>query len=148
MRGHTYEFEVSGTSIKMKQEAPYPIEEDYFLATRVIEVHDDIEDILHEKEEISMPSNHGIYTWLTNVYRASRGFELGTFDPSLLAITMREQSKKWNSLAMGYASDAVTIVHTFITELLRLVCPDARIRCGLISLLTDDLIERYKKSID
>lgn len=61
---------------------------------------------------------------------------------------MREQSKKWNSLALGYVSDAVTIVHNFVTELLRIVYPDARVRRGLISLLTDHLIERYKKAVD
>lgn len=145
IRGHTYEFEVGGTSAKVEELCPV---DDDFLATRVIEAHDDIEDILHEKKEISMPSNQGIHEWLTKVYRASRGFELGTFDPSLLAITMREQSKKWNSLALGYVSDAVTIVHNFIVELLRLICPDERVRRGLISLLSDDLLERYKKALD
>ncbi|KAH6662694.1 dynamin family protein [Halenospora varia] len=39
---------------------------------------------------------------LTEVYRASRGFKLGTFDPSLLAIIIKEQSKKWDSIALGY----------------------------------------------
>jgi hypothetical protein len=147
MRGHTYNFEVGGTGTKVEQGVPCPLDHDFF-ATRVIEAHDDIEDILHEKEEISMPLNQGIHEWLTEVYCASRGFELGTFDPSLLAITMREQSKKWNSLALGYVSDAVTIVHNFFTELLRIVCPDARVRRGLISLLTDHLLERYKKAVD
>lgn len=109
MRGHTYEFKVGGTSGKVKWEEPSRIERNIF-ATRVVKAHDDIEDILHEKEEISLPSTQGIHEWLTRVYRASRGFELGTFDPSLLAITIREQSKNWNGLALGYISDAITIV--------------------------------------
>ncbi|KAH6664599.1 dynamin family protein [Halenospora varia] len=39
---------------------------------------------------------------LTEVYRASRGFKLGTFDPSLLTIIIKEQLKKWDSIALGY----------------------------------------------
>jgi hypothetical protein len=60
---------------------------------------------------------------------------------------MREQSKKWNSIATGYISDVVTIVHNFIAELLQLICPETRVRNGLTSLLIDGLLERYKKSI-
>jgi hypothetical protein len=116
-------------------------------ATRLNKDHEDIEDILFDNEELASPESQGILQWLTNVYRSSRGFELGTFDPSLLAITMREQSKRWNSIATGYISDAVTIVHNFVVELLQLICPDTRVRNGLTSLLMDGLLERYKKAI-
>jgi predicted NBD/HSP70 family sugar kinase len=72
---------------------------------------------------------------------------MGTFDPSLLVTMMREQSKKWKSIALGYISDVATHVHRFITNLLRLICPDARVLGGLISLLMDDLLEQYKKAV-
>ncbi|CZS92510.1 related to vacuolar sorting protein VPS1, dynamin, and related proteins [Rhynchosporium agropyri] len=118
-----------------------------FCNTRLNKDHEDIGDILSDNEELISPEGPGILQWLTKVYRSSRGFELGTFDPSLLAITMREQSKKWNSIAVGYISDAVTIVHNFITNLLQVVCVETRVRNGLISLLIDGLLERYKKAI-
>ena len=94
-----------------------------------------------------MPKDQGILKWLTKVYRVSRGFELGTFDPSLLTIMMTEQSKKWNSLALGYISDAGTIVHNFATNLIWLICPDEHVRSVSTSLLTGDLLERYMKTV-
>lgn len=75
-------------------------------------------------------------------------FRMGTFDPSLLVITIGEQSKKWNSIALGYISDITTILHSFVTNLLWFICPDKRVRGGLISLLMGDLLEQYKKAVD
>jgi hypothetical protein len=49
---------------------------------------------------------------------------------------------------LGYISDAVTIVHHFISELLRLICPDERIRSKLSGVLIDTLLKRYKKAVD
>ena len=115
--------------------------------TRLKEGHDDLEDILCDNQELNSPDSQGILEWLTEVYRSSRGFELGTFDPSLLAITMKEQSKKWSSIALGYVSDVVTIVHSFVTELLPLICPDERVRNGLTTLLMDGLLERYRRAV-
>jgi hypothetical protein len=159
--GHTYQFEVesmsggavpltTATSIKFSPdgEATEKSANPKLSITRLMEDNDDdIEDILHNDELLSMPETQGILEWLTVVYRASRGFELGTFDPSLLAITMREQSKKWDGIALGYISDVVTIVHSFVTRLLQVICPDERVRTGLTSLLVDGLRERYKKAI-
>lgn len=125
------------------------IEEPYatVLCTRLNEDHEDIEDILFHNEKLSSPESRGILQWLTTVYRSSRGFELETFDPSLLAITMREQSQRWNVIARGYISDTVTIVHNFVVELLHLVCSDTRVHNGLSFLLMDGLLDRYKKAI-
>jgi hypothetical protein len=155
--GHAYQFETRikrpaevlawpGITVPDDQETETDVKHKS-LATRLNEDHDDIEDILYNNEELTSPESQGILEWLTTVYRASRGFELGTFDPSLLAITMKEQSKKWDSIALGYISDVVTIVHNFVTELLRVICPDERVRNGLTSLLIDGLLERYKKAI-
>ncbi|KUJ09882.1 uncharacterized protein LY89DRAFT_700964 [Mollisia scopiformis] len=147
MLGHTYEFEVSST-IGGLDVSESEIEGRDTFRTRAIEPHNDIEDILCEEDELSVPLKHGIHDWLTSVYNESRGFELGTFDPSLLAITLTKQSMKWDSIALGYVSDAATIVHNFITDLLQLVCPDDRVRNGLMCLLIDELLERYKRAVD
>lgn len=56
---------------------------------------------------------------------------------------MKRQSVKWKSLALGYISDIMTIVHTFVVDLLRVVCPIERVRMGIMSLLMDRLVERY-----
>jgi hypothetical protein len=157
--GHTYDFEAGDSSGAVVSAEITPVKNNphqheteksansKLFPTRNTKTHSDIEDILPDTEQLSFPENQGILEWLTKVYRASRGFELGTFDPSLLAITMREQSKKWNGIALGYISDAVTIVHKFVTELFGLICLDERVRDGLISILMDGLLERYKNAV-
>jgi hypothetical protein len=112
------------------------------LDTRTHETHDDIKDLVHDNEVLSLPHDDDILKWLTTVYQDSRGLELGTFNPSLLPIAMKEQSKKWDSIAFGYISDVVTVTHTFVTDLLRHTCPDERVRNGLASMLMDGLLER------
>lgn len=156
--GHTYEFKdgiLSDIELSMEEDesssrgdASSVGDDDDVVETRVTESHPELEDIMHEKEELSKPNTKGIRTWLTKVYRTSRGFELGTFDSSLLAITMKNQSANWKGLALGYISDIVTIAHGFITDLLRLVCPNERVREGLLSILMDELVDRYKQAFD
>lgn len=162
--GHIYDFEVGSEAVEDFQPhiVPAPMVLNLaknrsnssdssvgpeLISTRTIAPHPDIEDILHENDEIRMPENEGIIEWLTEVYRASRGFELGTFDPSLLAVTFAEQSKRWPSISRAFVSDAVTIVHNFFTELLRIICPDEHTRSALASILMDGLLERYKNAI-
>ncbi|KAI9823492.1 MAG: hypothetical protein M1819_001346 [Sarea resinae] len=85
--------------------------------------------------------------WFKYVYQTSRGFELGTFDSRLLAITMKRQSANWDGIALGYISDIIAIVHHFIHHMLEVVCPNDRVRASLLSILTDSLIEKYKTAL-
>ncbi|CAD6586476.1 MAG: hypothetical protein ASARMPRED_002547 [Alectoria sarmentosa] len=108
----------------------------------------EIDDILYENYELPMPKPTGITAWLSEVYRTSRGFELGTFNASLLPIIWKKQSANWDDLALGYISDIVFLVHNFTINLLSAICEDERVESALTSALMDGLIERYKKSID
>jgi len=81
------------------------------------------------------------------VYRNARGFEIGTLNSSLLAVTMKRQAVKWRSLALGYMADVATMVHTFVVDLLFVVCPLERVRSGIMSLLIDGLVDQYKSVI-
>lgn len=111
--------------------------------------HPDLDDVLLEDGRIYQPkAGDAIKAWLKDTYQKSRGFELGTFDPALLPIIWKEQSAKWLVLAMGYINDIVCLVHGFTTELLSKICPDERIRRGLNSALLDELMKRYKASVD
>ena len=55
-----------------------------------------------------------ILAWLTDVHRNSLGSEIGTLNSSLLRVTMKHQSKKWNSLALEHIADVVAIIHTIL----------------------------------
>ena len=127
------------------------VEEEYnerSFSVRQTESQPEIDDILYENHTVPMPKPSGIVAWLNKVYKSSRGFELGTFDASLLPILWKKQSAKWDGLALGYISDIVSLVHSFTTTLLSAICEDQRVQSTLASVLMDGLIERYKKSID
>ncbi|KAK4690543.1 hypothetical protein P7C71_g6269, partial [Lecanoromycetidae sp. Uapishka_2] len=116
-------------------------------SVRYTENRPGIDDILHEDRKIEEPQSTGTIPWLEKVYRTYRGFELGTFDASLLPIILKKQSSKWDDLALGYISDIVSLVHDFIVTLLSAMCEDQRVRNGPTSVLMDGLIERYTNSI-
>ena len=117
-------------------------------SVRYEKTHVDLEDIAQESSLIPLPRSSGIKQWLEEVYKSSRGFELGTFDASLLPTIWRKQSANWESLALGYVEDIVSLVHSFTVDLLAKICKDPRARQALHLVLLDHLIERYRKSID
>lgn len=108
----------------------------------------ELDDILHDDCIVPTPKPTGITTWLEKVYKSSRGFEMGTFDASLLPIIWKKQSANWDDLALGYVSDIVSLVHNFTLALISAICEDDRVQSALMSMLMDGLIECYKKSID
>ena len=110
--------------------------------------HAELEDIMQDDSLIPLPKSVGIKQWLEEVYKSSRGFELGTFDASLLPLIWKKQSANWEALALGYVGDIVSLVHSFTMDLLANICKDPRARQGLRSVLLDQLTDRYKKSID
>ena len=121
---------------------------EHSLAVRYQDTFEQLDDLLPEDYEIVMPKVTGIKSWLEEAYKSSRGFELGTFDASLLPIIWKKQSTNWDALALGYISDIVSLVHGFTMKVLRNICPDEHIRRGLHSVLLDRLVERYRKGID
>lgn len=95
-----------------------------------------------------MPEARDILYWLKSIHRESRGFELGTFSPAILAVSMQAQAHKWPNLALGYVSDMIALVHSFVIKLLKEIVPNRHVREGLISLLVDGLKEKYLKALD
>jgi hypothetical protein len=108
---------------------------------------DGLEELVCGEETIRNESRKNVVDWLTTVYKTSRGFELGTFDSSLLAITMKTQSANWESIALGYVKDVISMAHGFISHLLKLICLDQRVREGLMSVLMDELSSKYQGAI-
>lgn len=93
------------------------------------------------------PSKMDIMGWLKKEYEESRGFELGTFDASLLGVTMKQQASDWRNLALGYISDIIVLVHNFVLQVLKHLTPNHRVFDGIKSRLIDDMIDRYQKAI-
>ena len=110
--------------------------------------HRELDDLMHDHTTVPEPKESGIKEWLAAVYKTSQGFELGTFDPALLPIVWKKQSRNWDALALAYIEDTIAIVHRFVVTLLSKICKDERIRRGLSSMLLEELARRYKKAID
>lgn len=157
--GHTINFDVvQESSIPMPElarEAPTffsPRVEDsetqQFLSPRRLTDEDCISELLPASVKLKEPSSRPILPWITHIYNNSRGFELGTFNASLLTLLWKKKSVNWDHLALGYISDVIIIVHKYTFTLLRGICGDERVRNGLISVLAEELETRYRKAID
>ncbi|KAH7392399.1 dynamin GTPase [Phaeosphaeria sp. MPI-PUGE-AT-0046c] len=114
------------------------------VVVRSTEDHPDIQDLVHEDRTLPGTSDQYILTWLKDEYRSSRGFELGTFDASLLAMVMKEQATKWCDLALGYVSDIISLVHFFILGILEHIAPSTRVLEGVKSRIADDIARMYE----
>ena len=162
-KGHTFHFDSSETdkvSDKRSNEWAFKAldvaaikldgdddEPEGTLEVRQVQDHPDLGDLVQAPGKLPEPQRGSIHGWLKEVYRGARGFELGTLNSSLLAVTMKRQSRKWTSLALGYIADIVTLTHHFVTDLLRVVCPVERVQLGVMSLLSDHLLEKYRSAI-
>ncbi|ODM21998.1 hypothetical protein SI65_02842 [Aspergillus cristatus] len=118
-----------------------------YIKTRKTANMEDLAEVIHECTKEVSPKDLGIYEWLTNVFCSSHGFEMGTFNPSLLATTMRKQSAKWPNFMLGYISDIITIVHWFILTALEVACVDQRVSRRLKAWLMDNLLSKYQDAI-
>ena len=119
-----------------------------FLSPRYFTNEDCISELLPASVQIEEPSTEPILPWITDIYNTSRGFELGTFNASLLTLLWMKQSSKWDDLALGYISDVITIITRYTFALLRGICGDERVLNGIVSVLAEDLETRYRKAID
>ena len=109
---------------------------------------DDMTEILDPGIILDAPKSDDIEVWLRDLYESGRGFELGTFDPSILATTMKKQSSKWTGISLGYVSDVIVIVHRFICKALDVTCYDGAMKATLMGVLFDGLYCRYKNAIE
>jgi hypothetical protein len=124
--------------------------DDYDAKTFVIRKKDDPEDIvdiLHPQESLACPLHGATKDWLLQVFKGNQGFELGTFNASILATVMKKQSSKWEDISMGFVSDAIVLVHRFITSALQSICDDRSVRDALAGKLTDELTRRYQNAM-
>lgn len=108
---------------------------------------EELQEILYENTEIRLPSTKGVLDWIRTQHHQSRGFEVGTFSSSLIATLMKKQSMKWSALSIGYISDIIVMVHRFIQENLGIACDDSRLCSSIISLLMDDLMDKYGQAL-
>jgi hypothetical protein len=62
---------------------------------------EDLDDILHVSEPVEPSIKGDILPWIERVYSNSRGFEIGTFNHTLLSTLMRSSQSNRSVLASG-----------------------------------------------
>ncbi|KAL4999961.1 P-loop containing nucleoside triphosphate hydrolase protein [Aspergillus recurvatus] len=149
--GHVYRFrfqtEASPSPSSRARVRTDGSNEDSMFSTRKIDTRVELNDALIGPEPISPPVEDDIYSWLEAEYIGSRGFELGTFNTSLLPTVMKKQSSKWGSIALGYISDIIALVNAFIVSVLTDLCNDGRMSRGLLAIMMDDLQKKYANAV-
>ncbi|KAI0198155.1 dynamin GTPase [Astrocystis sublimbata] len=154
--GHNFKFDnsdekqdiadVEDFDVDMEDESP---EQPLASNVRTVPNHADVQDIMHNASIRRLaPREDDILIWLKFVYRQSRGFEIGTFDGRILSVTMQEQATKWYDLALGYISDIIAMVHSFVARLLENIVSIGRVRQGIMALLMDDLRVKYQAALE
>lgn len=135
-------------------EAVYPSDEPSHedSACQVLEYPDlnsypELRGIIATNWETSNPKD-GIMRWIKDLYYKSRGVELGTFGARMLSSAFREQSQNWRIIAQQYVSRVVLFIHRFVTRALEVVCPDRRARSQIFSVISDELLSRYKAGME
>ena len=108
----------------------------------------DLEDLLYSQTSLSHSTGEGTDEWLRELHQNSRGFELGTFDPVILASAMRKQTNKWRPISFGFVSDIAIITHAFIKTALTCICANDRLQDDLYNFLVDGLRTRYTKAME
>ena len=117
-------------------------------ANRYTGDYKDLDELLYHTAKVVKPKSSDIMVWLTEIYKTSRGFELGTYDCSIVPIIWKQQTANWNDIALGYISDIICIVHRFHSDMIRSCCSDERVLAGVNSVLSEHLIQRYWRAIN
>ena len=106
-----------------------------------------VDDLLPHTSAVATPQRGEIFKWLRGMFYRTRGFEIGTVNPTLLGALVGEQAHKWKDIALGYVADLIVLTHNFVNDLLQHVCPSRQVRGNVLSLLMDQLCVKYKRAI-
>ncbi|KAF2757557.1 hypothetical protein EJ05DRAFT_501088 [Pseudovirgaria hyperparasitica] len=118
-----------------------------------IQAHDHDEDTErvgdkdgHVANDGSRPHSVEILAWIKEKYTRSRGFEMGTYNPSLLHLLFSEQTLAWEPLAKVYVCRSIINNHMFCSRLLDRLCKDELVNKALRSVIMNEQLRIYKKA--
>jgi hypothetical protein len=156
--GHEHEFdsEEHSTELQDEDELAYhmsdlfteDLKEQHLIQTRKLITCPELEDVMPDQIAVTDPVKGKIEPWIKGLYVSSRGFEIGTFSPTLLPAIMKTQSSRWPAIAHGYIADVITMVHNFVLQALELACPELKVRTRLLTVIMDDLLAKYSRAIE
>lgn len=87
-------------------------------------------------------------TWIRREYDRSKGFEIGTINPSLLCVLYHDQIKHWRYYAITHVNKVITATRSFILSLLSYLCHDSAIREQFWARLRKVVLKSYKRAVE
>ncbi len=86
--------------------------------------------------------------WITKKYNRSKGFEIGTLNPSLLPSLFSEQSRKWEYYASCHVKEVIRNIHQFNHKALYYCCRDRVLSERLWARLAQLLLPSYRQALN
>ena len=107
----------------------------------------ELEGIMAQSEAVPEPAKDNIMTWVTYKYKRSKGFEIGTINPSLMPSLFAEQSRAWGFHAQNHVTKVIRKIHHFNHEVLRYCCNDDALCERMWERLLQPLLPSYEKAL-
>ncbi|ATY65794.1 interferon-induced GTP-binding Mx2 [Cordyceps militaris] len=99
------------------------------------------------REHVDRPPERGIMNWIRGLHHRSRGTELISFNPTLFATALRQQTSTWEARAEYYVSRVIYMIHDFIVSAIEEVCSDKKVRDELMSQILEGTLARYQAGL-
>ncbi|KAK6528360.1 hypothetical protein TWF281_009603 [Arthrobotrys megalospora] len=85
-----------------------------------------------------------IYSWITKVYRASRGTELkGLLNSDLVAVLFHDQAMNWAGIAEDHVEAVINVVKEFNVALFKEVVRDETVRERILTKIENETVQRF-----
>ena len=108
----------------------------------------ELKRILFQIKRPCDPPRETIVPWTRREYHRSKGFEIGTINPSLLPALYHQQIKNWKYYTLDHMNKVLKAIHSFIRQLLEFVCSDHQICERMWAVLSSPVVESYRKALE
>jgi hypothetical protein len=107
----------------------------------------ELQGIMTQTETMPEPAEDSIMEWITYKYNRSKGFEIGTINPSLMPSLFAEQSRAWGFHAQNHVTKVIHKIHHFNHKVLQYCCNDDALCGQLWDKLLQPLLPSYEKAL-
>jgi Dynamin central region len=103
--------------------------------------------IMAQIETVPEAAEDDIVKWIAYKYNRSKGFEIGTINPSLMPSLFAEQSRAWGFYAHSHVTKVILKIHHFNHEALQYCCNNDTLCERLWNKLVQPLLPSYEKAL-
>ena len=108
---------------------------------------DELENIIPRLRPPPRKTSEDVMNWIKHEYNRSKGFEIGTTNPSLMPALFKEQSQAWSFHAQNHVIKVIRVIHRFNFCALEYCCNDERISERIWGKLIRHLLPSYEKAL-